>query len=95
MPIREAETIVGVIGAGAMGSGIAQVAATAGHHVIFRDISDDVVQRMRDALLGKERLNVRQRRTDGEWGEWITLELNLGHGITVPWRDGDLEVERL
>src|SRR6266550_554408 len=50
MPIRETDTIVGVIGAGAMGSGIAQVAATAGHHVILRDVSDDAAQRGIDAI---------------------------------------------
>ncbi|HUR92738.1 MAG TPA: 3-hydroxyacyl-CoA dehydrogenase NAD-binding domain-containing protein, partial [Gemmatimonadaceae bacterium] len=35
------DTVVGVIGAGAMGSGIAQVAATAGHRVLLRDVDDD------------------------------------------------------
>lgn len=34
--------IVGVIGAGAMGAGIAQIAATAGHHVIIYDMSNDL-----------------------------------------------------
>ena len=32
------ETIIGIIGSGAMGSGIAQVAATAGHQVILFDV---------------------------------------------------------
>lgn len=50
MPLREADTVVGVIGAGAMGSGIAQVAATAGHHVVLRDVSDDAAQRGIDAI---------------------------------------------
>ena len=36
---------VGVVGAGAMGSGIAQVAATAGYQVIMRDIEDRFVER--------------------------------------------------
>jgi len=36
---------VGVIGAGIMGSGIAQVAARAGYNVIMRDISDSFVSR--------------------------------------------------
>jgi 3-hydroxybutyryl-CoA dehydrogenase len=36
---------VGVIGAGTMGHGIAQVFATAGFSVVLRDISDDLVQR--------------------------------------------------
>jgi len=36
---------IGVIGAGQMGSGIAQVAAAAGFNVIMNDIKDDFVQR--------------------------------------------------
>jgi 3-hydroxybutyryl-CoA dehydrogenase len=34
---------VGVVGAGTMGSGIAQVAATAGYDVVMRDIEDELV----------------------------------------------------
>ncbi|HTZ42387.1 MAG TPA: 3-hydroxyacyl-CoA dehydrogenase family protein [Jatrophihabitans sp.] len=41
---------VAVIGAGLMGSGIAQVAAVAGLDVTLRDISDEAVQRGRDAI---------------------------------------------
>ncbi|MDQ6716969.1 MAG: 3-hydroxyacyl-CoA dehydrogenase NAD-binding domain-containing protein [Gemmatimonadota bacterium] len=37
--------IVGVLGAGAMGSGIAQVAATAGHSVLLRDINEAAAQK--------------------------------------------------
>ncbi len=36
---------IGVVGAGAMGSGIAQVAATAGYQVIMRDIEDRFVEK--------------------------------------------------
>jgi len=36
---------IGVLGAGTMGSGIAQAAAEAGYDVIMRDIKDDFVQR--------------------------------------------------
>ncbi len=36
---------IGVIGAGQMGSGIAQVAAASGHNVIMNDIKEDFVQR--------------------------------------------------
>src|SRR5690606_18123332 len=37
------ESIIGIVGAGAMGSGIAQVAATSGHKVIVYDVKEDVV----------------------------------------------------
>ena len=36
---------VGVLGAGLMGHGIAQVAATAGHDVVLRDVDDDALGR--------------------------------------------------
>ena len=36
---------VGVVGAGTMGSGIAQVAAAAGYDVVMRDIEDEYVER--------------------------------------------------
>ena len=41
----ETNTKVGVIGAGAMGSGIAQVAAQAGHTVLLYDVNADAVAR--------------------------------------------------
>jgi 3-hydroxybutyryl-CoA dehydrogenase len=47
---------VGVVGAGAMGSGIAQVAAAAGHRVLLADASSEAVARARSQLgnaLGK------------------------------------------
>ena len=36
---------VGVLGCGLMGSGIAQVAATAGFDTVVREVSDDLVQK--------------------------------------------------
>jgi 3-hydroxybutyryl-CoA dehydrogenase len=49
--------VVGVIGAGAMGSGIAQVAAMAGHRVILGDAHASAVERALDGMgrsLGRE-----------------------------------------
>ncbi len=37
--------IIGVVGAGTMGNGIAQVAARAGYDVVIRDVSDEFLQR--------------------------------------------------
>ncbi|MGQ3329047.1 3-hydroxyacyl-CoA dehydrogenase family protein [Halorubrum sp. FL23] len=55
---------VGVVGAGTMGNGIAQVAATAGYEVVMRDIEPAYVERGLDAiddslarLDGKDRLD--------------------------------------
>lgn len=41
---------VGIVGSGAMGSGIAQVAATAGHKVVVSDTSDDQIKKAKDKL---------------------------------------------
>ncbi|MDB4887893.1 MAG: 3-hydroxyacyl-CoA dehydrogenase NAD-binding protein [Gemmatimonadetes bacterium] len=41
---------VGVVGAGAMGGGIAQVAAAAGHHVVLGDVQPAAVGRARAAI---------------------------------------------
>jgi 3-hydroxybutyryl-CoA dehydrogenase len=48
--VSSAPLIVGVVGAGAMGRGIAQVAAAAGHHVLLSDADANVVDRARDAI---------------------------------------------
>lgn len=45
-------TIVGVVGSGAMGSGIAQVAAVAGHKVILFDASEAALGRAEKSLAG-------------------------------------------
>jgi 3-hydroxybutyryl-CoA dehydrogenase len=44
------EKIVGVIGSGAMGSGIAQVAAMAGHNVIIYDNNEQALEKARTSL---------------------------------------------
>ena len=61
--LSEIET-VGVVGAGTMGSGIAQVAATAGYDVVMRDVKGEFVQdgidridSSLDRLAGKDRLD--------------------------------------
>jgi 3-hydroxybutyryl-CoA dehydrogenase len=47
---RESAMIVGVVGAGAMGSGIAQVAAAAGHRVVLSDAKAGASAKARDAM---------------------------------------------
>ena len=44
------DTLIGIVGAGAMGSGIAQVAAVAGHGVVLADADPYAVRRARDTL---------------------------------------------
>ena len=43
-------SVVGVVGAGLMGAGIAQVAAVAGHRVVLRDVTDEALARGRAGI---------------------------------------------
>jgi 3-hydroxybutyryl-CoA dehydrogenase len=62
--------IIGVIGSGIMGNGIAQVAARAGYGVVLRDVSDAFLQRAMQAIdkslqrdVDKERLTAEEKRS--------------------------------
>lgn len=70
---------VGVIGAGAMGRGIAQVAASAGHGVVLADANPGVVDQAR-AAIGKAlaRDVERQRRTATEADEVLAHIVDAG-----------------
>ncbi|HEX7297102.1 MAG TPA: 3-hydroxybutyryl-CoA dehydrogenase [Pyrinomonadaceae bacterium] len=60
--------VIGVIGAGTMGNGIAQVCARAGYNVVMRDVRDDLLQRGMSAIdkslqrdVDKERLSLEDK----------------------------------
>jgi 3-hydroxybutyryl-CoA dehydrogenase len=60
--------IIGVVGAGTMGNGIAQVAARAGYEVVMRDIKDEFLERGTKAIdrslqrdVDKERLRAEEK----------------------------------
>ena len=60
--------VIGVIGAGTMGNGIAQVCARAGYSVIMRDVREDLLERGLAAIdkslqrdVDKERLNAEEK----------------------------------
>jgi len=60
--------VIGVIGAGTMGNGIAQVCARAGYSVIMRDVRDDLLERGLSAIdkslqrdVDKERLGAEEK----------------------------------
>lgn len=62
--------IFGVIGAGTMGNGIAQVAARAGYDVVLRDIKDEFLERGMKAIdkslqrdVDKQRLSEEEKKT--------------------------------
>ncbi len=49
-PVSEAKMTIGVVGAGAMGAGIAQVAAAAGHAVVLADAKAGAAAKARDSM---------------------------------------------
>ena len=62
--------LIGVVGAGTMGNGIAQVAARAGYDVVLRDVKDEFLARGMTAIdrslqrdVDKERLKEEEKRT--------------------------------
>ncbi len=65
--VRRLEGIetVGVVGAGTMGNGIAQVAATAGYDVVMRDIETEFVERGMESIESSLSRLVDRERLDG------------------------------
>ncbi len=62
--------IIGIVGSGTMGNGIAQVAARAGYSVVMRDIKDEFLQRGLQAIdkslqrdVDKERLSAAEKQS--------------------------------
>lgn len=84
-------SIVGVCGAGAMGAGIAQVAAQAGHRVIVIDQVDDALARGRDTVAkGLNALVKRGKLQDAEAAaiaahcEWnLDVDALSGAGLVI------------
>src|ERR1043165_8969375 len=58
------DTIIGVIGAGTMGNGIAQVAARAGYTVIMHDVRDEFLDRGLSAIDKSLQRDVDKERLD-------------------------------
>ena len=58
--------VIGVIGAGTMGNGIAQVCARAGYSVIMRDVREDLLERGMSAIDKSLQRDVDKERLSGE-----------------------------
>ena len=71
-------TTFGVIGAGQMGAGIAQVAAASGLNVILHDISDDFVARGMKTIAGNLQRNVDKGKIAAEDREAILDRITAG-----------------
>jgi 3-hydroxybutyryl-CoA dehydrogenase len=58
--------IIGVVGSGTMGNGIAQVAARAGYSVVMRDVKDEFLQRALEAIEKSLQRDVDKQRLTAE-----------------------------
>ncbi|MDQ2937110.1 MAG: 3-hydroxybutyryl-CoA dehydrogenase [Acidobacteriota bacterium] len=69
--------IIGVVGSGTMGNGIAQVAARAGYSVVMRDVSDEFLQRGRNAIDKSLQRDVDKSRLSPEEKQLIIDRIKL------------------
>jgi len=94
--------IIGVVGAGTMGNGIAQVAARAGYDVVLRDVSDEFLERGMLAIdrslqrdVDKERLGAGEKRSIiGRIRTTTELAEMAGAGFVVEAITESLEAKR-
>jgi 3-hydroxybutyryl-CoA dehydrogenase len=73
------ETVIGVIGAGAMGGGIAQAAAAAGHRVIVTDAKPEALDRAREGLRQAMERDVAQGRRPADEAAALQHRVTWSH----------------
>ncbi|HEX7313708.1 MAG TPA: 3-hydroxybutyryl-CoA dehydrogenase [Pyrinomonadaceae bacterium] len=94
--------LIGVVGAGTMGNGIAQVAARAGYDVVLRDVSEEFLERGMKAInsslqrdVDKERLKEEEKRAIiGRIRTTTALSDLAGAGFVVEAITENLEAKR-
>jgi 3-hydroxybutyryl-CoA dehydrogenase len=85
---------IGIIGAGAMGSGIAQVAATAGHQVCLFDVSEKSLQLSESKLAKVMARLVEKGRVDSDEASAIQSRITYAEGMSS-FENCDLVVEAI
>jgi 3-hydroxybutyryl-CoA dehydrogenase len=85
--------IVGVVGAGTMGAGIAQLALQAGHEVVLHDIDEAAIARGRERIAGGLRRLAEKGRLAGGDVDEVLERLRDGHGLGAVAAEADLVVE--
>ena len=73
--IRRLAEIIGVVGSGTMGNGIAQVAARAGYDVVMRDVKDEFLERGLKAIDNSLQRDVDKERLTGEEKQSIIVRI--------------------
>lgn len=83
---------IGVVGAGTMGSGIAQVSAVAGYDIVMRDIKEEFIDNGFETIEGNlDRSVEKDRMSEEEAGE--TLDRITGTEELADLADADIIVE--
>ena len=77
------DTLVGVIGAGAMGAGIAQVAAMNGHRVLIADTLPASVARARDMHVKALSREVEKKRMQRDVADDVLSRISYVDGVTL------------
>lgn len=96
-PASTAVSTVGVIGAGAMGAGIAQVALEAGSEVVLHDVDPDAIERARQRI--RDGLERRAKTLDLDASAvdaWVRARLDAlreGHTLDTVSSQADLVIE--
>ena len=86
------ETVIGVVGAGTMGNGIAQVAARAGYSVMLHDVSEEFLERGLKAVDKSLQRDVDKERLDPETKQSIIGRIRITTDFGG-FKDADFVVE--
>ncbi|MDF2451326.1 MAG: 3-hydroxybutyryl-CoA dehydrogenase [Bacteroidota bacterium] len=88
------DSIIGIVGSGAMGSGIAQVAATAGHKTIVYDTNNNTLEKAKSNLQSSLNKLVEKQKINQEKAESI-LSLTSFTASISDFKSCDLVIEAI
>jgi 3-hydroxybutyryl-CoA dehydrogenase len=84
--------VIGVVGAGTMGNGIAQVVARAGYHVVMRDVKDEFTERGLAAIEKSLQRDVEKERLAADEKDVIRGRIQATTSLE-PLRDASIVIE--
>ncbi len=85
--------IVGVVGAGTMGAGIAQVCLQAGHEVVLFDVDEAAVARGRERIAAGFQRMIDKGRLTSDDAQRMTATLRDAYGLDELAQDADVVIE--
>lgn len=87
-------TVVGIIGSGAMGTGIAQVAATAGHDVIVYDNNKAALEKAKSNFEGTLKKLVEKQKLNEQLSKQIFQRINFAESLS-PFSNSGIIIEAI